>query len=78
MRFVWGIIWILMGVGLIKYSFNITNFFGHVPWAENHLGGGGTYSLYKIVGVVVILLSFMYMFNLLGFITRPLGPLFGG
>jgi hypothetical protein len=78
MRFIWGIISILVGVALVKYSFSITNFFGHLGWAEEHLGGGGTNSLYKIAGVTLIILSFLYMFGNIGFITGPLSPLFGG
>jgi hypothetical protein len=78
MRIVWGIIWIAIGFAVIKYSFQITNFFGHIDWAEEHIGGGGTYTLYKIVGIVVIVFSFLYMFGNVGFITEPLAPLFGG
>ena len=77
MRFIWGVLWILIGFGVIKYSFQITNFFGHMPWAEEHLGGGGTYTLYKIAGVVVIFLAFLYMFGSLGTILGPLAPFFG-
>jgi hypothetical protein len=78
MRFIWGIVGAVIGFGLIKYSFQIKNFFGDVSWAEQHLGGGGTYTLYKIVGVAVIILSLLYMFGNVGFITGRLGPLFGG
>ena len=78
MRFIWGVLAILIGIGLIRYSFQLTGFFGHIPWAESHLGGGGTYTLYKLVGVIVIILAFLYMFGSIGFITGPLSPIFGG
>jgi hypothetical protein len=61
MKFIWTIVWVIIGFGLIKYSFQITNFFGHIGWAEQHLGGGGTYSLYKIVGVIVVILSLYFI-----------------
>ena len=77
MRFLWGAIWIIIGIGLIKFSFQITNIFGHIGWAEQHIGGGGTYTLYKLVGVAIIIIGFLYMFGNTGFITGPLGPLFG-
>lgn len=77
MRFIWGLIWVLIGFGLIRYCFQITNFFGHIPWAEEHLGGGGTYTLYKLVGAGIILLALLYMFGSVGFITGPLGSVFG-
>jgi hypothetical protein len=78
MRFIWGLIWVLIGIAVIKFSFPLTNFFGHIPWAEDHIGGGGTNSLYKIVGVIIIIGSFLYMFGNVGFVTKPLLPLFGG
>lgn len=77
MRFIWGIIGIVVGFCLIKYSFQITNIFGHIDWAEQHIGGGGTYGLYKLVGVAVIIFALLYMFGNVGFITGPLSPLFG-
>ena len=78
MRFFWGALTVAVGFGLIRYSFQITNFFGHVAWAEDHMGGGGTDTMYKIAGVVIIILGFLYMFGNIGFITGPLAPLFGG
>ncbi len=77
MKFIWGIIWIAIGIGIIKYSFPLTNFFGHIPWAEEHIGGGGTNSLYKIAGIIIIFLAFLYMFGSIGFILGPLKPVFG-
>lgn len=77
MRFIWGLVWIAIGIAIIKYSFQITNFFGHIPWAEDKLGGGGTYTAYKLAGIIFILLGFMYMFGMMGVITGTLGPLFG-
>lgn len=77
MRFFWGLVGIGIGFLLIRYSFPMVNLFGHIPWAERHLGGGGTYTLYKIVGVIVIILSMLFLFNLLGFITSSITPYFG-
>ena len=75
-----GIIGVAIGVLVMRYSVWITDNFGRVAWAEEHLRGGlaGTYSLYKIIGLVAIILSLLYMFNLYGFIIGPLAPLFGG
>lgn len=79
MRFVWGIITILIGIAVIRYSFQITNTFGKIGWAENHLGGGlgGTYAMWKLVGVLVCILALLYMFGSIGWLVRPLGPVFG-
>jgi hypothetical protein len=80
MNFVWGTIGVIVGVLVIKFSMQITDTFGTIDWAEEHLHGGmaGTYTLYKLVGVVIIILSFLYMFGSMGFLVGPLAPLFRG
>jgi uncharacterized membrane protein len=80
MHFFSGLIGVIAGFLLIRYSIAITDMFGKVEWAERHLRGGlaGTYSLYRIVGVVCIMLSLLYMFGSIGFILNPLASVFGG
>ncbi len=80
MKFFYGIIGILVGFLLIKYSIALTDMFGSVAWAERNLRGGmaGTYTLYRIVGMVFIVLSMLYIFGGLGFLLSPLGSVFGG
>ncbi|MEJ0021783.1 MAG: hypothetical protein WDN47_04385 [Candidatus Doudnabacteria bacterium] len=80
MHFISGTIGVIAGILLIRYSVALTDIFGRVQWAENHLRGGlaGTYSLYRIVGVVFVILSLFYIFNVLGFILSPLSSIFGG
>lgn len=78
MKFFWGFVWVVIGTLVIKYSFQITNLFGKIGWAENHLssGLGGTYTLYKLIGVVIIILAMLYMFGGLGFVLSPLDSVF--
>lgn len=78
MNFFGGLIGLIIGVALIKYAFQVTEMFGRVSWAEQHLRGGlaGTYSLYKIIGVVVIILSLLYMFGGIGIVLGPLAGFF--
>jgi len=54
--------------------------FGRVPWAEEHLGmDGGTRLMWKLLGILIIILSFMGMTGLLGsFILSIFGGLFAG
>lgn len=80
MRLVYGAVGILAGFLVIKYSVWITDTFGRVDWAEKYLSGGmaGTYSFYRIAGVVIIFLSALYMFGSIGSILAPVGNLFGG
>ncbi|MEO8065938.1 MAG: hypothetical protein ABI643_03770 [Candidatus Doudnabacteria bacterium] len=80
MHFIQGLIGVVIGILLIRYSVAITDMLGRVDWAEEHLRGGlaGTYSLYRIVGIIFIVLSLLYMFNIIGFLISPLGSIFGG
>lgn len=50
-----------IGVFLVIKSRSIKNFFGNVAWAEEHIGQGGTDSLWKLIGVAIIILSFLWM-----------------
>ncbi|PIR78359.1 MAG: hypothetical protein COU28_02040 [Candidatus Magasanikbacteria bacterium CG10_big_fil_rev_8_21_14_0_10_36_16] len=78
MNYVWGILIIALGaVMVIKTDWFVENF-GHSEWAEEHLGGGGTRLMYKILGIVAIILSLMGMTGLLGsVIVKVFGRLFG-
>jgi hypothetical protein len=79
MHILGGIVGIIVGFLLIRYAIPLTDSFGRIGWAEEHLRGGlaGTYSLYKIVGLAFILLSLLYMFGGIGFILSPFGSVFG-
>lgn len=47
----------ILGVILIFYSFWIVRVFGHNSWAEAKLGPGGSYTLWKMVGLGLIVLT---------------------
>ena len=80
MRIISGLIGIGVGVFLIWKTYPLVNLFGKIDWAERHLGGGfgGTYFLYKIIGLVVVILSAMYMFGIINILLGPLASVFGG
>ncbi len=64
----------------MRYNFQIVQIFGKIGWAENHLSGGfgGTYLLYKIAGLFIVIVAMLYMFNAESFLFSWLGPVFGG
>jgi hypothetical protein len=64
------------GFGILRYSYDITRSLGYVEWAEAKLGGGGTYTFYRIVGIAIMFLSLMYLFGILQKILTALGSLF--
>jgi hypothetical protein len=80
MRFIWGIVWILVGIAIMRYNFQITNLFGKIGWAESHLSGGlgGTYVMYKLIGLFVVIVAMLYMFGSADLLVKPFAPLFGG
>lgn len=60
MRIILGFIGIIIGFLIIWRSEWIFQQFGRVDWAEEHLSGGSRV-FYKLVGLGVILISFIYM-----------------
>lgn len=70
-----------LGVALGFYMVTKTewwlNTFGRIHWAEKHLTtSGGSRIMYKIIGIIFILLSFTYITGLWGpFIRWVLSPL---
>lgn len=74
MRYVIGIIAIALGFIFIWKTDWFINSLGRVAWAEQKLGGGGTWLFYKILGVVVIIVAFMIM---TGEMNRLLDLVFG-
>ena len=80
MNFVWGTLCIVIGIALMRYTFQVTTMFGRVDWAERNLssGMGGTFTLWRLVGLGLVLIGLIYMFGSIGFLVSPLAPVFGG
>ena len=80
MRFFIGFIIVVLGFLLVWKANGIVENFGHVPFAEKYLGtDGGTRLFWKLIGILSIILGFMYMFGLIeGVIWVIFSPLFRG
>jgi len=52
-----------VGTGLIKYSYQMTHLFGHNSLAEQYLGNGGTYTMWKLLGIITIIGVMVYVFR---------------
>lgn len=62
MRYIFGIIAILIGFIIIWQSEWMLQNFGRIDWAEIHLGAdGGTRLFYKLLGLIIIIIAFLYM-----------------
>jgi cellobiose-specific phosphotransferase system component IIC len=73
MRYFLGPIIIVLAVLLMKYTVEITNFTGKLDWAERYLSTpfAGTYSWWRIVGLLLIIFSLAWMFGLLNGLLAP-------
>ncbi|HAH04333.1 TPA: hypothetical protein DCL28_02110 [Candidatus Komeilibacteria bacterium] len=78
MRYVIGLLVIAVGFMLVWKADWIVNNFGRVNWAEKYLGyDGGSRLFWKLMGIVVIFLSMLYMFGFIGgLIDLIFSPLF--
>ena len=74
-----GILIILVGVFMVIKTEWFLQSFGTSSWAEEHLGSsGGTRLMYKLIGILFIILSVMGMTGMLGeVIVGTFGRLFG-
>ena len=73
-----GIIGIPLGFIIIIYRYHLKQFTGNIGFAEQYLGGGGTYNLFIIIGLLMSILSMMYAFGTLQeFFSVYLGRFFG-
>ena len=52
------VIAVILGYGILKYTVKLVDNIGHNSLADKYLGagsGGGTYNMWKILGVLVII-----------------------
>ena len=78
MRFFWGTILLAIGLFFVIKTDSILRLNGRVNWAELHLHTlGGTRTLYKLIGLVLIFISFLLYTGLAGtFFLWILSPIF--
>jgi hypothetical protein len=78
LRIIIGLIITALGVAMVMKTDWFSGMVGAIPWAEAHLGGGGTRSFIKLIGIAGIFIGFIVMTNLwesfLGWILSPLLP----
>lgn len=51
----------IAGLAILKYQEPIVRTFGKSYYAERYLGMGGTYTMWKLIAIAVILVAFAYM-----------------
>ena len=80
MRFVWSLTGIVIGIILVWKTYPLVQILGKADWAERYFGAGlgGTYFVVKASGIILIILSAMYMFGILDNLLSPFANIFGG
>jgi len=63
MRLLVAVVGLVGGSLLLTHSYQLTHLFGYNSLAERYLGNGGTYSMWKLIGVLSILGSLWYAFH---------------
>lgn len=63
-RILIGLIVCVVGFGIVWKTRTFVDIAGPLPWIERQVGFGGTIFIYKLVGVVVILIGFLVITNL--------------
>jgi hypothetical protein len=71
-----GIGLVVAGILMVKYTFAIMNMTGRQEWIEKYTGGGTTYSIFKLFGIVLVLVGLLFATgfgnNLMDFLFSPL------
>ena len=74
-NFIVGVIMIAIGVLLLKNNYQVAN---NIPisFAERHIGSGGSYTLWKLLAILVVIAGLTVMFgvydNILSWLVSPL------
>lgn len=54
------IVSLALGLAIIVYTKQIVDITGNSGWAESKMGAGGTYVFWKLFGLLVIVMGFLY------------------
>ncbi len=79
MKFIIFLLLVGAGILFVWKTDGLVGLTGRVGWAERNLGGAGTYSLYKLIGVACLIISLILITGLFGRVFGGLlTTLFGG
>lgn len=55
---------LILGFGLIYFAYPLYNITGSQDWVEKYLGGGGTITFYRLLGILIVIFSFIFLTKL--------------
>ncbi|MDD3302667.1 MAG: hypothetical protein PHN31_03850 [Candidatus Gracilibacteria bacterium] len=70
LKLFYSILYIGLGILIIKYRKNIHSWTGNWYWAEKYLGSGGTYLVLVFLGLFFIFLGGLYPFGGLDLLVK--------
>lgn len=78
MKYFFALAAIVGGTLMVAKSAWFVQTFGRSSWGEQHLGNGGTYTMYKLIGLAIIIVAVLGVTGALGEIFISIfGSLFG-
>jgi len=75
-RIILGLIVALVGFLMIYKTRTFQGITGRIAWAEDKLGGGGTYTFLKILGLLVIFLGIFIVSGIIDDILKAFANMF--
>lgn len=66
-RLITFIVMLIAGIAIIKNTVPLVRMIGHSNWAERHLGAGGSYTMWTLIGIGIILVGFLYLMGVVDF-----------
>lgn len=61
MKFVYFVLIIVLGLTAIYFSFPLYKITGSFDWVDKYLGPGGTITFWRLIGVALVILAFVYL-----------------
>lgn len=55
------IICLALSIIILKYTEKVVRLFGKTEYAEKYLGGGGTYTMWKLIGIGLVIGGIIYL-----------------
>jgi hypothetical protein len=71
-----GLLIFTAGFLMIYKNKSLVSFTGRNSWGEKLFGSGGTFTLYKILGILVMAIAFLYLIGKLDEMFTPLLHIF--
>jgi len=52
---------LVLGLSLLYFAYPLYTITGRQDWIEKYLGSGGTISFYRLLGIAIVIFSFIFL-----------------